>query len=107
MNNLAATDMSAPIELDETDQGILALLRQDGRMPYRAIARELDITEPLTAASGAGWRTSTVHADCFGEQGADLGSVTRPLSITVEGSLLLRIGSARLVAAPSGANCEF
>ena len=68
---------------------------------------ELDITEPLTAASGAGWRTSTVHADCFGEQGADLGSVTRPLSITVEGSLLLRIGSARLVAAPSGANCEF
>jgi Lrp/AsnC family transcriptional regulator, regulator for asnA, asnC and gidA len=50
VNNLAATDMSAPIELDETDQGILALLRQDGRMPYRAIARELDITEPTVRA---------------------------------------------------------
>jgi len=34
-----------PIALDATDQAIIALLRSDGRMPYRAIARELSLTE--------------------------------------------------------------
>ena len=67
---------------------------------------ELDVTVALTAAAGAGWRTSTVRADCFGEQGADLASVTRPLTLAVEGSLALLIGSAKLVAAPPGASCE-
>ena len=38
------------IELDETDQGIIALLRSDGRMPFRAIARELGITENTVRA---------------------------------------------------------
>ena len=40
-------DLASPrhIVLDETDQAIIALLREDGRMPYRAIARELDIAE--------------------------------------------------------------
>ena len=33
------------IDLDDTDQAIIALLRQDGRMAYRAIARALDIAE--------------------------------------------------------------
>ncbi len=51
MNDLTASTASAmPIELDEIDQGIIALLRQDGRMPYRAIARELDITENTVRA---------------------------------------------------------
>ena len=50
MNNLAATQPEAPIELDATDQGIIALLREDGRMPYRAIARELGITEATVRA---------------------------------------------------------
>jgi beta-glucosidase len=67
---------------------------------------ELDVTVALTAAAGAGWRTSTLRADCFGEQGADLAAVTRPLTLSVEGSLALRIGSAKLVAAPPGASCE-
>jgi len=35
----------SPIELDATDNAIIALLRADGRLPYRAIARELGITE--------------------------------------------------------------
>lgn len=37
----------APIkaDLDEVDQRIVALLREDGRMPYRALARALDLTE--------------------------------------------------------------
>ena len=35
----------SPIELDATDNAIIALLRGDGRLPYRAIARELGITE--------------------------------------------------------------
>ena len=50
MNNLAASSDSAHIELDATDQGIIDLLREDGRMPYRAIARELGITEATVRA---------------------------------------------------------
>ncbi|RLQ23666.1 AsnC family transcriptional regulator [Seongchinamella sediminis] len=45
MNDLAASAAAMPIELDDIDQGIIALLRDDGRMSYRAIARQLDITE--------------------------------------------------------------
>ncbi len=37
--------MNAAIELDDTDERIVALLRSDGRMAYRAIAAELGITE--------------------------------------------------------------
>ena len=44
MNQVAPT-VSSPIELDATDNAIIALLRGDGRLPYRAIARELGITE--------------------------------------------------------------
>jgi len=40
----------AHIDLDETDQAIIALLRRDGRQPYRAIARELDIAENTVRA---------------------------------------------------------
>jgi Lrp/AsnC family transcriptional regulator, regulator for asnA, asnC and gidA len=50
VNNLAASSDSAHIELDATDQGIIDLLREDGRMPYRAIARELGITEATVRA---------------------------------------------------------
>ncbi|AQA18264.1 AsnC family transcriptional regulator [Halioglobus japonicus] len=45
MNLAATSDQSAPIELDATDVGIIELLREDGRMAFRAIARELNITE--------------------------------------------------------------
>ncbi|CAH0991270.1 hypothetical protein SIN8267_01372 [Sinobacterium norvegicum] len=31
--------------LDDIDYQIIALLRSDGRMPYRALAKELDLTE--------------------------------------------------------------
>jgi Lrp/AsnC family transcriptional regulator for asnA, asnC and gidA len=39
--------MNAPsvVALDETDERIIALLRADGRMPYRAMAAELGLTE--------------------------------------------------------------
>ncbi|TDG15140.1 Lrp/AsnC family transcriptional regulator [Seongchinamella unica] len=50
MNNLAASAGTRPIDLDDTDHGIIALLRADGRMPYRAIARELGITEATVRA---------------------------------------------------------
>lgn len=33
------------IELDATDERIVELLREDGRMPYRALAKELGLTE--------------------------------------------------------------
>lgn len=45
MNRSVAAQTSAVIELDAIDQAIIALLRQDGRMTYRTIARELDIAE--------------------------------------------------------------
>ena len=45
MNDLAANTAPALIELDATDYAIIELLRQDGRMPYRAIARQVGVTE--------------------------------------------------------------
>ncbi|MFT4826471.1 MAG: Lrp/AsnC family transcriptional regulator for asnA, asnC and gidA [Halioglobus sp.] len=38
------------IDLDETDHAIIDLLREDGRLPYRAIARELGLTEATVRA---------------------------------------------------------
>ena len=45
MNDLATRSTAALIELDATDHAIIDLLRQDGRMAYRAIAREVGVTE--------------------------------------------------------------
>jgi Lrp/AsnC family transcriptional regulator for asnA, asnC and gidA len=45
MNDLSARTSGDIIDLDDTDQAIIALLREDGRMAYRAIARELDVAE--------------------------------------------------------------
>jgi DNA-binding Lrp family transcriptional regulator len=39
-----------PIDLDSTDERIVELLREDGRMPYRALARELELTEATVRA---------------------------------------------------------
>lgn len=39
-----------PLEMDAVDQGIIDLLRGDGRMPYRSIARELGVTESTVRA---------------------------------------------------------
>ena len=50
MNDLAATAGAPLIELDQTDEAIIALLRADGRMPYRAIARETGLTENTVRA---------------------------------------------------------
>ncbi|KAA1194554.1 Lrp/AsnC family transcriptional regulator [Pseudohalioglobus sediminis] len=48
MNNLAA--VNEHVDLDAIDQGVIALLREDGRMPYRSIARELGVTEATVRA---------------------------------------------------------
>ena len=51
MNDMSAS--AAPpalIELDDTDNAIIELLRADGRMPYRAIAREVGVTESTVRA---------------------------------------------------------
>jgi len=45
MNDLTTEARAVHIDLDETDQAIIALLRRDGRMSYRAMARELEIGE--------------------------------------------------------------
>jgi len=50
MNDLSSRSQAGHIVLDETDQAIIALLRADGRMPYRAIARELDVAENTVRA---------------------------------------------------------
>lgn len=49
MNDMSAA-VAAQIELDTTDNAIIALLRADGRLPYRAIARELRLTESTVRA---------------------------------------------------------
>jgi len=50
VNQLTPHAPAAHIELDETDQAIIALLRKDGRLPFRAIARELEIAENTVRA---------------------------------------------------------
>ncbi len=52
MNQLAdlAEADNFPVDLDEIDKGVIRLLRSDGRMPYRAIARKLGITEATVRA---------------------------------------------------------
>lgn len=50
MNDLSARAQPAHIDLDAIDQAIIELLRKDGRMPYRAIARVLDIAENTVRA---------------------------------------------------------
>ena len=51
MNDMSASAASpALIELDDTDNAIIELLRADGRLPYRAIARELGVTESTVRA---------------------------------------------------------
>ena len=50
MNELAANLAQPLIELDEIDERIIALLRADGRMPYRTIARETGVTENTVRA---------------------------------------------------------
>jgi Lrp/AsnC family transcriptional regulator for asnA, asnC and gidA len=50
VNDLSTTPAPAPLELDTIDHGIISLLRADGRMPYRAIARELALTENTVRA---------------------------------------------------------
>ena len=45
MNDLATSADPSPIDLDDTGNAIIELLRRDGRMPYRAIAREVGVTE--------------------------------------------------------------
>ena len=50
MNDMAASVVTPVIELDDTDNAIIALLRADGRLPYRAIARELGLTESTIRA---------------------------------------------------------
>lgn len=54
MNNLSAnTAMSAsvpPIELDDIDHAIVEWLRKDGRMSFRALARELNLAENTVRA---------------------------------------------------------
>jgi DNA-binding Lrp family transcriptional regulator len=50
VNDLTAAPAPTHIDLDDTDQAIIDLLREDGRMPYRAIARKLDIAENTVRA---------------------------------------------------------
>jgi len=47
---MTASGVTPVIELDDTDNAIIALLRADGRLPYRAIARELGLTESTIRA---------------------------------------------------------
>jgi DNA-binding Lrp family transcriptional regulator len=46
----ASVAAAAPIELDDLDQRIIELLREDGRMPYRALAQAVGLTETTARA---------------------------------------------------------
>lgn len=50
MSGPGAATAPAPIELDGTDEAVIELLRADGRLPYRAIARQLGLTENTVRA---------------------------------------------------------
>jgi Lrp/AsnC family transcriptional regulator, regulator for asnA, asnC and gidA len=43
-------EVDGSIELDDIDYQIIALLRKDGRMPYRSLAKEIGVTETTVRA---------------------------------------------------------
>lgn len=46
----SSASLASHIELDDADQRIIELLREDGRMSYRAIAAQVGLTEATTRA---------------------------------------------------------
>jgi len=50
VNDSPVSSPRTQIELDKTDYAIVDLLRADGRLPYRAIARTLGLTEATVRA---------------------------------------------------------
>lgn len=50
MSGIPAASAPDLIALDDTDEAIITLLRTDGRLPFRTIARELGITENTVRA---------------------------------------------------------
>jgi beta-glucosidase len=65
----------------------------------------LDVTAALVSKTGTSWQTSTIDLACFVDRGADLASVTNPVTIGAEGALVLQLGSARLVPSNGEPGC--
>lgn len=70
-------------------------------------AGAVDITQGLMIAEGKGWREAVLPLRCFAGAGADLASVSLPLSLTSDDALTMGIADIRLVVATDGMSCEF
>jgi beta-glucosidase len=66
----------------------------------------LDVTAPLKAQATTGWQTSRTRLSCFIDEGAQMDLITKPLIITVEGSLKLQIASVKLTTFDGMADCD-
>ena len=63
----------------------------------------VDVTGAID--SSPGWHVLRLPLQCFKDQGADVGAVTRPFAVTASAPLVLDISDLRLATDPAGAVC--
>lgn len=66
----------------------------------------IDITDGIASRSGTGWTTSYLRLSCFERYGAPMENLTKPLFLTADGPLQLRLQSVRVVGNPGDADCS-
>ena len=96
---------------DEAEEGqVLQLVYQvvEARASAVRIAMGkamLDVTDTINTHAGSGWQTASIPLSCFRERGDDLTSLTEPLALEAEGTLVFQLESARVVPGESTGGC--
>lgn len=96
---------------DEAEEGqVLQLVYQvvEARASAVRIAMGkamLDVTDTINTHAGSGWQTASIPLSCFRERGDDLTSLTEPLALEAEGTLVFQLESARVVPGESSGGC--
>lgn len=65
----------------------------------------LDVTQILRAAEGAGWTTLNVPLACLKAAGTDLGNVTTPFALTSSGAFALTVSSVKVGRSSEAVSC--
>lgn len=68
-------------------------------------AGTLDLTDEMSARVGSGWQLSRIPLHCFAQAGAELGAVTEPLVLKVQGGLDLQVKSVHFGESPASESC--
>ena len=99
-------------QLDATDSAIVDMLREDGRMPYREIARRLDVSESMVRKRvgkllGAGWMRIMAISDPL-QLGVPILATTyakvRPSAVDEVSNRLKRSDAVRYLAVGVGSH---